>query len=150
MKLIEILSWELEHMMTKGKISHWLKCVSPMLADPSKYVHPNDFDRFRANVYYAIVFKYHGYNFPYVKVNDYEGNIYRFKSDILESLPNPVADIGETVLVQNGSCAGESGIVNYFFWNLKNECFLYRIEVNGILKKRNYTGDDIARNNASS
>jgi hypothetical protein len=124
-------------------VKHWLIVPFVNTTNLAEYVHPGDINEFSNNNNYTV-FKYVDCDSNYIKVMDVKKNVYRVKAKCLELISNPLADFGESVIILNGSFSGKTGVIKYLSWHLKDKCFLYRIEVDKILKKRIYRDRDIA------
>jgi hypothetical protein len=143
MNIFQPFIWEMESIF--GVLSnHWFVLTLSSTTNLIECVHQDDIDEFSRNSHYSTVFKYIKLDLKYVVVMDIKKNIYRVKGSCLELISNPLADIGESVIILNGSSSGKIGFIKYLSWHLKDKCFLYRIEVDRILKKRIYRDRDIA------
>ncbi len=66
-----------------------------------------------------------------------------YKSSI-RKLPNPIANIGEEVVVSAGSASGCTAKIDSFFWHHKDSEFKYTLKINGKRKSRRYSANDLS------
>jgi hypothetical protein len=79
-------------------------------------------------------------SFHKIKVGDKE---LRIKSTIIQSAQKPEFLLNENVKFKNSKDLIEFGIIRDFYWHVKDNKYIYKIEVNGKLKSNRYYAENI-------
>lgn len=74
-----------------------------------------------------------------------ENIIFRVSPIIFQSCKKPPFFIGDNVKVVNSKGNIEYGIVKDMYWHVKNNIYIYILEVNGKMKSRRYNEMDLER-----
>ncbi len=91
-------------------------------------------------------------NQPVVETTGIEGDFYklkigtkeiRIKSTIIQNAQKPEFLINENVKFKNSKDVIEFGIIKDFYWHVKDNKYIYKIEVNGKLKSNRYYAENI-------
>lgn len=89
---------------------------------------------------------------PVVETTGREGDFYklklgdkvlRIKSTLIQNAQKPEFLINENVKFKNSKDVIEFGIIKDFYWHMKDNKYIYKIEVNGKLKSNRYYAENI-------
>ncbi|GEM_PF-1591789 len=114
----------------------WLETNGP------DHIHPDDLDKIKKFVPYGSIFKSDGSEGEYIRI-EYGTKTFRVKDTLFRKIAKPEFEIGEEVTILNGSSAGKIGIVRHQTWHFKKQKPLYKLEIDGKMKSRNYFDEDL-------
>ncbi len=118
-----------------------LSCIQERQCD--EFIAVEDIESFNKMINYVV--KRVGVDGDYIVIES-DGYRARLKPLLFRGLPRkPEAFLNDLVKLQNSKGHLEYGILRYIGWHNNNRHYLYRVEVNGVLKTRRYEEKDIQK-----